>query len=76
MNLAEQNRNDFDAFVDKSGEGLEITGLWSRVIHSTNQQELARTMDRLTCSFSFEAQPIFLDNEFGYEITLPKIIID
>jgi hypothetical protein len=81
MNLAEQNKADFDEFVgDRMGADVEYitTSLHTRQIVSTLEykEDVRRLMESLTSSFSFECEEIFIDNGFGFEVTLPRILID
>ena len=73
---ATENRDAFDAFLNKAKGNFSggDTGLWTRIIQSEDRNELLSIMDRLTASFSFEAEAIFIENGHAFEITLPRII--
>jgi hypothetical protein len=77
--LAEQNRVVCDGFLeDIESDAIEVayTGFWTRQIFSKDKDALEQAMRDLACSFSFASKQIFIDNGFGYEIELPRIIID
>lgn len=76
--LADLNRAVCDTFLDAETEPIEwtVTGLNTRRIYCDDRETLARVMDRFTGSFSFEATELFIENGFGFEITVPRIIID
>lgn len=83
MNNAEANRKNFDEFVEchiKKGkyeiEFDDFVGLWTRRITAQNERHLTLIMEKLTCSFPFEAKEIVVENGRGFEIYLPKQIID
>ena len=78
---AESNKDLADEFLldarnDSGGIEVTFTGLNTRNITSKDQKALQSMMDYFTGTFEFEAKEIFIDNGFGYEITLPHIIID
>lgn len=77
MTLAEQNKQVCDELLETIEGGLvavEYSGLWSRIVSSSDKDALGRAMDYLTASFDFECEPVFIENGFAYEIQLPKII--
>jgi hypothetical protein len=53
-----------------------ITGLWTREVYADTKKKMELIMETLTCSFAFECKEIAINNGFGYEIQLPRIIIN
>lgn len=56
--------------------GLGLYNIFTKDASDESNKALQSAMDTFTCSFEFEAKKLFIDNRFGYEITLPRIIID
>lgn len=85
MTKAEQNKNDFDIFVEDYIEcqdiDFEYSGLWTRTLFTSKYDHssdihIRELLERLTGSFNFEVKKLFIDNAFGFEVSLLRIIID
>lgn len=85
MNLAEANKETCDDMLMDlaAGDGypndatftVYYPTLNTREIVTQDKDALALAMEWLTGSFEFEAKQMLVENAYGFEITLPRMMI-